>query len=137
MATVWRAHDNLLARRVAVKKLHPQPHLDAGELATRFERARREARNAARISHPNVVVVHDVVDDDGLPIIVMEYVPSSTLGDLVETHGPVPFEEAARIGRGVIGALRAAHRAGVLHRDVKPAISGSAAVHDKPPPGPR
>jgi serine/threonine protein kinase len=121
MATVWRAHDDLLDRQVAVKKLHPQPHLDADELATLFERARREARSAARISHPNVVVVHDVVDDEGLPIIVMEYVPSTTLADLIKAHGPVPLEEVARIGRGVIAALRAAHRAGVLHRDVKPA----------------
>ncbi|MFJ2828871.1 protein kinase [Streptomyces sp. NPDC087263] len=121
MATVWRAHDDLLGREVAVKKLHPQPHLDADELATLFERARREARSAARISHPNVVVVHDVVEDEGLPIIVMEYVPSITLADRIKAHGPVPPEEAARIGRGVLAALRAAHRAGVLHRDVKPA----------------
>ncbi|MCX5554828.1 serine/threonine protein kinase [Streptomyces sp. NBC_00038] len=121
MATVWRAHDDLLDRQVAVKKLHPQPHLDADELDTLFERTRREARSAARISHPNVVVVHDVVDDEGLPIIVMEYVPSTTLADRIKAHGPVPPEEVARIGRGVLAALRAAHRAGVLHRDVKPA----------------
>ncbi len=121
MATVWRAHDHLLARQVAVKKLHAQPHLDDAELATLFERARREARSAARISHPNVVVVHDVVDDEGLPTIIMEYVPSTTLADLIEAHGPVPLEEVSRIGRGVIAALRAAHQAGILHRDVKPA----------------
>ncbi|MDQ1032822.1 serine/threonine protein kinase [Streptomyces umbrinus] len=120
MATVWRAHDELLGRQVAVKKLHPQPHLDDAELATLFERARREAHSAARISHPNVVVVHDVVDDEGLPTIVMEYVPSTTLAELA-ARGPVPPEEVARIGRGLIAALRAAHRAGVLHRDVKPA----------------
>jgi eukaryotic-like serine/threonine-protein kinase len=121
MATVWRAHDDLLGRLVAVKKLHPQPHLDDNELARLFERARREARSAARISHRNVVVVHDVVADEGLPTIIMEYVPSINLADLIEAHGPVPLEEVARIGRGVIAALRAAHRAGVLHRDVKPA----------------
>ncbi|MFD4556500.1 protein kinase [Streptomyces sp. NPDC058469] len=120
MATVWRAHDELLDRQVAVKKLHPQPQLDDAELATLFERARREARSAARISHSNVVVVHDVVDDEGRPTIVMEYVRSTTLADLIKEHGPVPLDEVARIGRGVIAALRAAHRAGVLHRDVKP-----------------
>ncbi|MEU9877961.1 protein kinase domain-containing protein [Streptomyces phaeochromogenes] len=120
MATVWRAHDELLDRQVAVKELHPQPHLDDDELATLFERARREAHSAARISHPTVVVVHDVVDDEGLPTIVMEYVPSTTLAELA-ARGPVPPEEVARIGRGLIAALRAAHRAGVLHRDVKPA----------------
>ncbi|ELP61856.1 protein kinase domain-containing protein [Streptomyces turgidiscabies] len=121
MGTVWRAHDDLLARQVAVKKLHPQPQLDDHELAILFERTRREARSAARISHPNVIVVHDVVVDAGLPAIVMEYVPSTTLADLTEKHGPVPPEEAARIGREVLAALRAAHRAGILHRDVKPA----------------
>jgi eukaryotic-like serine/threonine-protein kinase len=121
MGTVWRAHDTVLGRHVAVKRLHPQPHLPEEELATLFERTRREARSAARISHPNVVVVHDVVDDEGLPAIVMEYVPSTTLADLIRTHGPLPPEEAARIGLGVLAALRAAHRAGVLHRDVKPA----------------
>ncbi|MEU4097597.1 serine/threonine-protein kinase [Streptomyces sp. NPDC026673] len=120
MGTVWRAEDELLGRPVAVKRLHAQPHLQDDELATLFERTRREARSAARISHPNVVVVHDVVDDEGLPTIVMEYVPSTTLGDLLKEHGPVPPGEAARIGRGMVAALRAAHAAGVLHRDVKP-----------------
>jgi tRNA A-37 threonylcarbamoyl transferase component Bud32 len=121
MGTVWRAEDELLGRQVAVKKLHPpQPHMDDDELATLFERTRREARAAARISHPNVIVVHDVVDDAGLPSIVMEYVPSVTLGERLKESGPLPPAEAARVGRGMIAALRAAHRAGVLHRDVKP-----------------
>ncbi|MET8981761.1 serine/threonine protein kinase [Streptomyces sp. NPDC004539] len=122
MATVWRARDELLARVVAVKRLHPQPQLDETDLATLYERARREARNAARVSHPNVVAVHDVVDDDeGRPVIVMEYVPSRTLAELIAAEGPLRPAEAARIGRGVLAALRAAHGAGVLHRDVKPA----------------
>jgi eukaryotic-like serine/threonine-protein kinase len=121
MGTVWRAEDELLGRQVAVKKLHPpQPHMDEEELATLFERTRREARAAARISHPNVIVVHDVVDDAGLPSIVMEYVPSVTLGERLKQDGALPVPEVARIGRGMIAALRAAHRAGVLHRDVKP-----------------
>lgn len=121
MGTVWRAEDELLGRQVAVKKLHPpQPHMHEEERATLFERTRREARSAARISHPNVTVVHDVVDDEGLPSIVMEYVPSITLGDLLKREGTLAPAEAARIGRGMVAALRAAHRAGVLHRDVKP-----------------
>lgn len=121
MGTVWLAEDELLDRRVAVKKLHPpQPHMLEEELATLFERTRREARAAARISHPNVIVVHDVVDDAGLPSIVMEYVPSVTLGERLKEHGALSPAEAARIGRGMVAALRAAHRAGVLHRDVKP-----------------
>ncbi|MFD7664885.1 protein kinase [Streptomyces sp. NPDC059788] len=124
MGTVWRAHDELLGRQVAVKRLHVSPELDADDLARRNERTRREAQSAARINHPNVVSVHDVVDDDGLPCIVMEYVPSVTLGDVIKeatlSDSAVPPGEAARIGRGMIAALRAAHAAGVLHRDVKP-----------------
>ncbi|MDH2391803.1 serine/threonine-protein kinase [Streptomyces sp. HNM0663] len=120
MGTVWRAEDELLGRQVAVKRLHASPHLADDELATLYERTRREARSAARISHPNVVVVHDVVDDGGRPCVVMEYVPSRTLGDVIKEQGPVTPQEAARIGRGMVAALRAAHAAGVLHRDVKP-----------------
>ncbi|MBA4863716.1 serine/threonine protein kinase [Streptomyces sp. PSKA54] len=120
MGTVWRAEDELLGRQVAVKRLHVQPHLADDELTTLYERTRREARSAARIAHPNVVVVHDVVEDDGLPCIVMEYVPSTTLGALLTGGRTIPSTEAARTGRGMIAALRAAHAAGVLHRDVKP-----------------
>ncbi|UNO40339.1 serine/threonine-protein kinase [Streptomyces sp. MST-110588] len=124
MGTVWRARDELLGRQVAVKRLHVSPQLDADELATRNERTRREAQAAARINHPNVVSVHDVVDDDGLPCIVMEYVRSVTLGDVVKeatlSGEPMSPAEVARIGRGMIAALQAAHSAGVLHRDVKP-----------------
>ncbi|WP_229822342.1 protein kinase domain-containing protein [Streptomyces netropsis] len=119
MGTVWRAEDELLDRQVALKQLHVSPYLEEDELATLYERTRREARSAARINHPNVVVVHDVVEHDGLPCIVMEYVPSTTLGDVIR-QGTVSPDEAARIGRGMIAALRAAHAAGVLHRDVKP-----------------
>ncbi|MFC9225519.1 protein kinase [Streptomyces hygroscopicus] len=120
MGTVWRAEDELLGRQVAVKQLHVSPHLAEDELTTLHERTRREARSAARINHPNVVVVHDVVDHAGLPCIVMEYVPSTTLADLLRDGGSISPDEAARIGRGMIAALRAAHAAGVLHRDVKP-----------------
>lgn len=124
MGTVWRARDEVLARQVAVKRLHVSPQLDAEELALRHERTTREAQAAARINHPNVVSVHDVVLDDGLPCIVMEYVPAGTLGDLIKRAARenrfVDPREAARIGRGMIAALRAAHAAGVLHRDVKP-----------------
>ncbi|WP_046732653.1 serine/threonine-protein kinase [Streptomyces humi] len=120
MGTVWRADDEVLARQVALKQLHPRPHLSDDEVATLHERTRREARSAARVVHPNVVVVHDVVDDDGLPCIVMEYVPASTLADLLDGGRTLSPEETARIGLGMVAALRAAHTAGVLHRDVKP-----------------
>ncbi|MFE7763898.1 serine/threonine-protein kinase [Streptomyces sp. NPDC057438] len=138
MGTVWRAGDEVLGRQVAVKRLHVQPHLSPDDLVTLYERTRREARSAARIAHPNVIVVHDVVDDrvdgrtdgvagtyegvtgDGPPCIVMEYVPAPTLADLLTDGRTLPPEEAARIGLGMVAALRAAHAAGVLHRDVKP-----------------
>ncbi|WP_037806928.1 serine/threonine-protein kinase [Streptomyces sp. NRRL S-1448] len=121
MGTVWRAEDEVLGRQVAVKKLHVPPHLHDDEVRTLHERTRREARSAARITHPHVIVVHDVVDDEGLPCIVMEYVPSVTLSDLLKRQGALSPREAARIGGAMAGALRAAHDAGVLHRDVKPA----------------
>ncbi|MDX3628811.1 serine/threonine-protein kinase [Streptomyces europaeiscabiei] len=141
MGTVWRAGDEVLDRQVAVKRLHVQPHLSPDDLVTLYERTRREARSAARIAHPNVIVVHDVVDDrddradghvdgvrgghesgtgDGRPCIVMEYVPAPTLADRLTDGRTLPPEEAARIGLGMVAALRAAHTAGVLHRDVKP-----------------
>ncbi|MEV0479838.1 serine/threonine-protein kinase [Streptomyces sp. NPDC050508] len=120
MGTVWRADDEVLGRQVAIKRLHARPELSADELATRYERTRREARSAARIAHPNVIVVHDVVDDDGHPCIVMEYVPGTTLADLLKDGRTLPHQEAARIGLDMVAALRAAHAAGVLHRDVKP-----------------
>ncbi|MFF4347327.1 serine/threonine-protein kinase [Streptomyces sp. NPDC001530] len=116
MGTVWRAEDEVLSRQVALKRLHVQPHLTDDELATLYERTRREARSA----HPNVVVVHDVVDDQGLPCIVMEYVPSTPLDALLKGGEVLPPAEAARVGLGMIAALRAAHAAGVMHRDVKP-----------------
>lgn len=124
MGTVWRGEDEVLGRQVALKQLHVQPHLAPDDLARLYERTRREARSAARVAHPNVIVVHDVVDDevdgDGRPCVVMEYVPAPTLADLLTDGRTVPPEEAARIGLGMIAALRAAHAAGVLHRDVKP-----------------
>ena len=120
MGTVWRADDEVLGRQVAVKRLHARPELSADELATLFERTRREARSAARIAHPNVIVVHDVVDDEGRPCIVMEYVPGPTLAELLKDGRTLPYQEAARIGLDMVAALRAAHAAGVLHRDVKP-----------------
>ncbi|MGW0654508.1 protein kinase domain-containing protein [Streptomyces umbrinus] len=120
MGTVWRAEDEVLGREIALKRLHAQQHLSEDELATVYERTRREARSAARITHPNVVVVHDVLDDEGLPCIVMEYVHGTTLGALLKGGGALPPGEAARVGLGMVAALRAAHAAGVLHRDVKP-----------------
>ncbi|WP_261801945.1 serine/threonine-protein kinase, partial [Streptomyces sp. ISID311] len=121
MGTVWRAHDELLGRRVAVKELHVGAGPDAPEARVQRGRAMREARTVARIKHPNVIVVHDVVEQDGRPWIVMELVEGPSLADRLQSGGPVAPREAARIGIALLGALRAAHTRGVLHRDLKPA----------------
>jgi hypothetical protein len=120
MGTVWLATDRLLDRQVAVKTLQLPAHLDGEERTRLSERMRREARSAARVRHPAVIVVHDVVEDEGLPCIVMEYVPSRALGEVLREEGPLSPQDASRTGLAMAAALRAAHAAGVLHRDVKP-----------------
>ncbi|MFB7996455.1 serine/threonine-protein kinase [Streptomyces sp. NPDC056002] len=119
MGTVWRAKDETVDREVAVKEPRVPDHLPERERATVFERMRREARAAARLDHPAVVNVHDVAVEDGQPWIVMEFVQGRTLGDALQ-EGTLGVRDAARIGLEVLGALEAAHAAGVLHRDVKP-----------------
>ncbi|MFA3838752.1 serine/threonine-protein kinase [Streptomyces aureus] len=119
MGTVWRAKDETVDREVAVKEPRVPDHLPERERTTVFERMRREARAAARLDHPAVVNVHDVAVEDGQPWIVMEFVQGRTLGDALQ-EGTFGARDAARIGLEVLGALEAAHAAGVLHRDVKP-----------------
>ncbi|MEU0407085.1 serine/threonine-protein kinase [Streptomyces griseorubiginosus] len=119
MGTVWRAKDETVDREVAVKEPRVPDHLPERERANAFERMRREARAAARLDHPSVVNVHDVAVVDGRPWIVMELVRGRSLGDVLQ-EGTLGAREAARIGLEVLGALEAAHAAGILHRDVKP-----------------
>ncbi|MGH3376871.1 MAG: WD40 repeat domain-containing serine/threonine protein kinase [Actinoallomurus sp.] len=119
-AVVWRARDDRLRRDVAVKQLFLPPHFTEEQRREHRERTLREARSAARLTHPGVVTVYDVVEHDGSPWIIMEFVPGRTLGQIVRTEGPLPPSRAAGIGLAVLDALRAAHAAGVLHRDVKP-----------------
>ncbi|MFC8433889.1 serine/threonine-protein kinase [Streptomyces sp. NPDC057253] len=119
MGTVWRAQDETVDREVAVKEPRVPDHLPEREQGTAFERMRREARAAARLDHPSVVNVHDVAVVDGRPWIVMELVRGRSLGDVLQ-EGTLGAREAARIGLEVLGALEAAHAAGILHRDVKP-----------------
>ncbi|MEU4832788.1 protein kinase [Streptosporangium sp. NPDC023615] len=119
MGIVWRAHDELLDRIVAVKEVR---YGGVGETARADlnRRTIREARTAGRLDHPSVVIVHDVVEEEGRPWIVMQLVRSRSLGEIVRVDGPLPPERVASVGVHVLGALRAAHAAGVLHRDVKP-----------------
>ncbi|KUF17723.1 serine/threonine-protein kinase [Streptomyces silvensis] len=120
MGTVWRAKDETVDREVAVKEPRVPDHLPERERANAFERMRREARAAARLDHPAVVNVHDVVVEDGRPWIVMEFVQGRSLGAALRDEGTLGARDAARVGLEVLGALEAAHAAGVLHRDVKP-----------------
>jgi hypothetical protein len=120
MGVVWRARDELLARDVAVKEIILPAEMEDAEREAGRRRAVREAQMAARLRHPNVVGVYDIVEDDGRPAIVMELVPFGSLRDTIGDHGPLPPAQVARIGLGVLAGLRAAHEAGVVHRDVKP-----------------
>lgn len=121
MGVVWRATDQLLGRGVAVKELPFDETLSAAEARRRRDRTLREARALAQLSHPNIIVVHDVVQDDERPYIVLELIEGPSLADRIAEQGPVDASEAARIGVDLLGALRAAHTSGVLHRDLKPA----------------
>ncbi|MFH8790417.1 serine/threonine-protein kinase [Streptomyces roseoverticillatus] len=120
MGVVWRARDEVLDRDVAVKEVRAPAGLLDHEVRQLYVRLEREARAAARIAHPHVVTVFDVASDEGRPWIVMELVRGLSLADALETEGPLPPAHAAHIGAGVLSALRGAHAAGVLHRDVKP-----------------
>jgi serine/threonine protein kinase len=121
MGVVWLATDELLHRDVAIKETVWPAGLDDQERDTLRERAMREARTAARLDHPNVVRVFDVAEHDGRPWIVMQLVPYPSLRDVVRENGPLTPPQAAGIGLHILAAITAAHAAGVLHRDVKPA----------------
>ncbi|GAA3467890.1 serine/threonine-protein kinase [Nonomuraea roseola] len=135
MGRVWHAHDELLARDVAVKEVVPPVGMAENEVEVFTSRTLREARAAARISHPGVATVYDVLEERGHPWIIMQFVPSRPLGGLIAERGGLPAERVARIGLDLLRALRAAHAVGVLHRDVKPdnvllAHDGSAVLTD-------
>ncbi|WP_444949922.1 protein kinase domain-containing protein [Micromonospora ureilytica] len=120
MGRVWKARDEVLHRDVAIKELVPPPGLTDEERREMRERSLREARAIARLNNANVVRIFDVLRTDGDPWIVMEYVASRSLQDTLAEDGPVSVARTVEIGLGVLGALSAAHKAGVMHRDVKP-----------------
>ncbi|MEV6773078.1 serine/threonine-protein kinase [Nocardia sp. NPDC051030] len=117
---VWRAVDERLERSVAIKQIITQPSLSQADRDVVRQRAAREARNAARFQHPNAIVVFDILEHEGDPCLVMEYLPSQSLAVVLSAQGTLPLPQVARIGEQVASALIAAHRVGIVHRDVKP-----------------
>ncbi|MFC5830436.1 serine/threonine-protein kinase [Nonomuraea insulae] len=120
MGTVWRAHDELLDRDVAVKEVRLPTVLDEDLRAELCARTEREGRATAMVTHPSVITVFDVVTEDDRPWIVMELLRARSLEQLIQDEGPLHPRRAAEIGRQILGALRAVHAKGILHRDVKP-----------------
>ncbi len=120
MGHVWLARDDVLRRDVAIKEVYLPDGLSEDEADELHLRTLREARTAARLTHPSVIRIYDVLQANDRPWIVMEYVPSRSLAQVVTEDGPLPPQRVATIGLALLGALAAAHDAGVLHRDVKP-----------------
>ncbi|QYC40546.1 Serine/threonine-protein kinase PknA [Nonomuraea coxensis DSM 45129] len=120
MGKVWLARDEMLDRDVAVKELTLPEGMAPKERADSVKRAVREAQATARLRHPGIVALHDVVVENDRPWLVMELLRGRTLGDTVREFGPMPAEHAARVGADVLEALTAAHAQGMQHRDVKP-----------------
>ena len=120
MGTVWLARDELLGREVALKEVLPQPGANAAQADEQRQRSLREGRIAARLTHPHVIAMYDVALDGGDPWLVMEYLPSRSLAAVLKSSGPLPEAEVRRIGAQLSDALAAAHRVGIVHRDVKP-----------------
>ncbi|MGW7519317.1 protein kinase domain-containing protein [Streptomyces sp. NPDC054796] len=120
MGTVWRGRDEILGRTVAVKELRFPSSVDEDEKQRLITRTLREAKAIARIRSGSAVTVFDVVDEDDRPWIVMELVEGSSLADHIRQDGPLTPQRAAEVGLAILDVLRAAHREGILHRDVKP-----------------
>src|SRR5271154_4649962 len=113
MGIVWRGRDELLAREVAVKEVQITSQASPADAESIYQRTLREARTAARLKHPSVVAVYDVVEEGGSPWIVMELVEARSLDRVISEDGPLPPLQAAELGASLISALATAHSAGV------------------------
>ena len=121
MGTVWLARDELLGREVAIKQVLSPSTVSPKEADQQRQRALREGRIAARLSHPHAISVYDVAVESGQPWLVMEYLPSRSLAAVLSEDGVLRVDQVAQIGAQVADALAATHAAGIVHRDVKPA----------------
>src|SRR3954453_8898656 len=121
MGTVWLARDELLGRKVAIKQVLTPAGVTAAEADQQRQRALREGRIAARLSHPHAISVYDVAVEAGQAWLVMEYLPSRSLAAVLSEDGLLRVDQVAQIGAQVADALAATHAAGIVHRDVKPA----------------
>ncbi|WP_434445005.1 protein kinase domain-containing protein [Lentzea sp. E54] len=131
MGRVWLGRDEVIGREVAIKELLLPAGLDAQQRALLCQRAMREAQLAGQLNHPGIVTVHDVVEYNSTPMIVMEFVRGGSLADAVKAQGALPVDQVAHVANAMLGALRAAHQAGIVHRDLKPAnvlLSGDRVV---------
>ncbi|GAB06506.1 putative serine/threonine protein kinase [Gordonia amarae NBRC 15530] len=120
MGTVWLARDQLLDREVAVKQVVSTEGLSEDTADTIRQRAMREGRIAARLSHRNAIAMHDVALDSGEPWLVMEYLPSRSVAQILHATGTIDVAQSAQIGAQVADAMVDAHAAGIIHRDIKP-----------------
>ncbi|WP_146771606.1 WD40 repeat domain-containing serine/threonine protein kinase [Lentzea atacamensis] len=131
MGRVWLGRDEVIGREVAIKELLLPAGLDAQQRALLCQRAMREAQLAGQLNHPGIVTVHDVVEYNGTPMIVMEFVRGGSLSDAIKARGALPVDQVAHVANAMLSALRAAHQAGIVHRDLKPAnvlLSGDRIV---------
>ncbi|PHV68784.1 serine/threonine-protein kinase [Williamsia muralis] len=120
MGAVWLAHDTLLDRQVAIKQVLSVAGMTEDSAAEMRQRAMREGRIAARLSHRNAIAMHDVALDAGEPWLVMEYLPSRSIAEILHQAGTMPVKQVAQIGAQVADAMAEAHNAGIMHRDIKP-----------------
>ncbi|WP_146022123.1 PQQ-binding-like beta-propeller repeat protein [Streptomyces sp. CB02959] len=120
MGRVWRGRDETLGRDVAIKEVTFPQGITAEQRDVLLQRVTREARAAARLNHPGIITVHDVVEHQGAPVIVMEYVTGISLASSIAQSGGLPVRTVAEIGTKMLQALNRAHASGIVHRDLKP-----------------